>query len=67
MSLTLTSPRGDEQLPYECHEGNHGLPNILRGERAEDRTVEEAARRGILRMRRVGNSGDGPAVDAIER
>ena len=37
MVLSLTSPRGYELLPYDCHEGNYGLPNILKAERAEDR------------------------------
>jgi hypothetical protein len=67
MSLSLTSPRGYELLPYECHEGNHGLPNILSAERAEDRAVEEAARKGIARPRRARNVGDGPAAEGFEQ
>jgi hypothetical protein len=67
MALALTSPRGYELLPYECHEGNHGLPNILSAERAEDRAVEEAARRGVVRPRRLPPGTDGPATEGAER
>ena len=67
MALSLTSPRGYELLPYECHEGNHGLRNILSAERTEDRAVEEDARRGIQRPRRVRNVGTGPAAEGSER
>jgi hypothetical protein len=67
MALSLTSPRGYELLPYECHEGNHGLPNILRAERAEDRALEEDAKNGVVRARRSLNSGTGPAVEGAER
>ncbi len=68
MMLSLTSPRGYELLPYECHEGNHGLRNILSAERAEDRAIEAAARNGIQRQRRrAPTSGDGPAVEGAER
>jgi hypothetical protein len=67
MSLSLTSPRGYELLPYECHEGNHGLRNILSAERAEDRAADDAARRGIERPRRVRTVGTGPAAEGAER
>jgi hypothetical protein len=68
MSLALTSPRGYEILPYECHEGNHGLPNIMSAERAEDRALYEDARRGIVRARRrLANNEDGPAAEGAER
>jgi hypothetical protein len=67
MSLSLTSPRGYELLPYECHEGNHGLPNILSAERTEDRAVEEAGRRGTPRPRQRPAGSDGPATEGAER
>jgi len=68
MALSLTSPRGYELLPYECHEGNHGLPNILSAERAEDRAIEADARRGIERLRRrLLNNPTGPAAEGTER
>jgi len=68
MMLSLTSPRGYELLPYECHEGNHGLPNILSAERAEDRAIAADARRGIVRPRRpLLNNPNAPAAEGAER
>jgi hypothetical protein len=34
-------------LPYECHEGNAALGNILSAARAEERAIEEARARGL--------------------
>ncbi|MEP7310103.1 MAG: hypothetical protein ABJA98_31730 [Acidobacteriota bacterium] len=66
--LSLTSPRGYELLPYDCHEGNYGLPNILKGERAEDRALEADARRGVYRERRRPlTNPDAPAAEGSER
>jgi hypothetical protein len=31
---------------YACHEGNYGMANILSGARAEEKAMEEAARKG---------------------
>ena len=68
MSLSLTSPRGYELLPYECHEGNYGLPNILKAERAEDRALEADARRGVYReRRRLVTNPNAPAAEGSER
>jgi hypothetical protein len=68
MMLSLTSPRGYELLPYECHEGNHGLPNILSAERAEDRAIAADAKRGVEReRRRLLNNPTGPAAEGAER
>jgi len=68
MVLSLTSRRGYELLPYECHEGNHGLPNILSAERAEDRAIAADASRGIERSRRrLLNNPTGPAAEGAER
>jgi hypothetical protein len=68
ISLSLTSPRGYDVLPYECHEGNHGLPNILSAERSEDGAIDEDARRGIIRARRrPPNDLDRPAAEGSER
>jgi hypothetical protein len=39
-------------LPYECHEGNLAVLQGLGGERAEDRALEEDAKKGIIRPRR---------------
>jgi hypothetical protein len=27
----------EERYEYACHEGNYGMPNILRGQREEER------------------------------
>jgi hypothetical protein len=47
--LPLTTQPGYEVLPYECHEGNHALFNILSAARAEDRAIEEAVKKGLPR------------------
>jgi hypothetical protein len=31
-------------MPYECHEGNYGLTNILSAARAEERKAAEATK-----------------------
>ena len=42
------TPQPDYQvLPYECHEGNAALRNILSAARAEERAIEEAAAKGL--------------------
>ena len=52
LSLPLTSPPGYVLLPYECHEGNYMLKNSLSAERAEDKAIEEDAKKGIVRRRK---------------
>ena len=52
ISVPLISPGGFQLLPYDCHEGNYMLANVLSGERAEDRAIEEDANKGIVRARR---------------
>jgi hypothetical protein len=47
--LPLTTQPGYQVLPYECHEGNHALFNILSAARAEDRAVEDAVKKGLPR------------------
>jgi len=44
-------------LPYECHEGNLAILQGLGGERAEDKAVEEDAKKGIIRARRPIQGG----------
>jgi hypothetical protein len=61
LSLPWTPLQGGRLLPYECHEGNHGLENILAAERAEDRAIEEDRRKGIIRPRRPVQNGLGVA------
>jgi len=53
MSMPLTPLDGGVLLPYECHEGNYGLPNALSADRAEDRALEEDRKNGIIRARRT--------------
>jgi hypothetical protein len=46
IGMTLTSQPGYVILPYECHEGNRGLEDILSAARAYDRAVEDAVKNG---------------------
>jgi hypothetical protein len=57
VSIPYTSPKGYQVLPYECHEGNLAVLQGLGGERAEDKAVEEDARKGIVRPRRPIQGG----------
>lgn len=43
VSMALTNDPFDQPYEYACHEGNQGLPNILKGARTED----AAGRRGL--------------------
>jgi hypothetical protein len=52
ISIPYTSPKGYQLLPYDCHEGNLAVLQGLGGERAEDKALEEDARRGVIRPRR---------------
>jgi hypothetical protein len=36
----------DPIYEYACHEGNYGMTGILAGARAEEKTAEEAAKKG---------------------
>ena len=47
--LPLTTQPGYQVLPYECHEGNHALHNILSAARAEDRAADDAVKKGLPR------------------
>ena len=53
ISVPLISPEGFKLLPYDCHEGNYMLANVLSGERAEDRAMAEDAKKGIIRARKA--------------
>jgi hypothetical protein len=68
MSLPLTPLDGGVLLPYDCHEGNRGLPNALSAERVEDIAVAEDLKKGVTRTRRavqvpVPNRPAGPAEE----
>ena len=71
ISMPLTPLRGNVLLPYECHEGNYGLPNALSAERAEDKAIEEDRKNGLVRARRatqvaIPNRPEAPAVEGSE-
>jgi len=57
ISIPYTAPPGYMVLPYECHEGNLAILQGLGGERAEDKAVEEDAKKGIIRPRRPIQGG----------
>jgi hypothetical protein len=42
-ALPLTLNPSEPMMPYECHEGNYGLKNILSAARAEERRAAEAS------------------------
>jgi hypothetical protein len=42
-AMPLTENNKEPLLPYECHEGNYGLRNILSAARAEERAAAAAA------------------------
>jgi hypothetical protein len=45
--VPLTTQPGYKLFPYECHEGNYALPNILSAARMEERAAEDAIRKGL--------------------
>jgi hypothetical protein len=47
MLIPLTTQSGYLLLPYECHEGNLAMRNILSAARAWDKTAAEAAAKGL--------------------
>jgi len=44
-SIPLTLNAAEPMMPYECHEGNYGLKNILSAARAEERKAAEASKK----------------------
>jgi hypothetical protein len=46
IGMTLTTQAGYQILPYECHEGNRGLEDILSAARVYDRAVADAVKNG---------------------
>jgi hypothetical protein len=59
VSFPLTPLDGGQLLPYECHPGNKAIEMSLSAERDEDRTMAEAAAKGITRERRPINQNAG--------
>ena len=46
VSVPLSTQPGYRLFPYECHEGNHALRNMLSAAREEERVREEYVRKG---------------------
>jgi hypothetical protein len=51
--VPLTISDREPLMPYECHEGNYAMTNILSGARAEEGAIAEDARKGIVRAPRA--------------
>ena len=45
--LPLTTQPGYQVLPYECHEGNLAIRNILSAARSEEKATEAALKNGV--------------------
>jgi hypothetical protein len=59
-AMPLTMSDNEPLMPYECHEGNYAMPNILGGARAEEKAIEEAAKKGItLAPRAIPTGAEG--------
>jgi hypothetical protein len=59
-AMPLTMSDNELLMPYECHEGNYAMPNILGGARAEEKAIEEAAKKGItLAPRAIPTGAEG--------
>ena len=52
-AVPLTIADTEPLMEYGCHEGNYAMTNILSGARAEERAVEEDAKKGITRAPRA--------------
>jgi hypothetical protein len=50
-AMPLTQDNNEQLVPYECHEGNYAMANILSAARAEDAAAAEDAKKGIVRQR----------------
>jgi hypothetical protein len=52
-AVPLTISDREPLMPYECHEGNYAMTNILSGARSEERAVADDAGKGIIRAPRA--------------
>jgi len=59
----LTTQPGYEVYPYECHEGNNALRNMLSAARAEEKVIEEYVKKG-LPPPPLARPGDGDILPA---
>ena len=59
-SMPLTANPDERIMEYACHEGNRAMANILSAARAEERAVEEAAKKGIsLKLSDIPTAAEG--------
>jgi hypothetical protein len=59
-SMPLTSNQDERIMEYGCHEGNRAMANILSAARAEEKAVEEAAKKGItLKVSDIPTAAEG--------
>jgi hypothetical protein len=47
VSVPLTTQSGYQVFPYECHEGNNALRNMLSAARAEEKVIEDYVKKGL--------------------
>lgn len=47
VSVPLTTQPGYEVYPYECHEGNQAMRNMLSAARTEERVIAEYVKKGL--------------------
>lgn len=47
IQLPMSTQPGYRVFPFECHEGNHALRNMLSAARAEEQMLEEYVRKGL--------------------
>jgi hypothetical protein len=47
VSVPLTTQPGYQVFPYECHEGNNALRNMLSAARAEEKVIDEHIKKGL--------------------
>jgi hypothetical protein len=61
-SMPLTENDAEPLMPYECHEGNYGLRNILSAARADDRKAAGAALNGVTSEERAAQPERDPTL-----
>jgi hypothetical protein len=62
IGMILTTQPGYQILPYECHEGNRGLEDMLSAARAYDKAVADAVKNGTPLPPSVWLDGQGGNV-----
>jgi hypothetical protein len=59
-SMPLTRDESQDVFEYSCHEGNYAMFNILSAARAEEKLVEEYAKKGFkIRLREIPTEAEG--------